>query len=607
MRQPWLLRVFWLWREEGLAYVLQRARLRLRPVAAYDPDWINANDRLTPADIARIRERIAAFAAAPCISVLLPVNGSRADDVRRSIESVLAQLYERWELCIAADRSSPPAALALIESHAARDRRIKTTFADAAETVSETGNRALAAASGELVALLDAGDRLAAHALYMVAEEANRFPDTTVIYTDEDRIDQQGRRSDPQFKSDWNPDLLRSRDYIGRLVVYRRGRMAELGGFRREFDASRDYDLALRVIECAPPATIRHVPWVLYHAGPGAASSAGGAANAERTRQARASLAEHLARVGLAATVEPSRSGKFHRVRWRLPERPPAVSLVIPTRDRVRLLQTAVESILTRTAYPAYEIVVVDNQSREPEALAYLDRLEERPRVRVLRYDFPFNFSALNNFAARHCESPLLGLVNNDVEAINPDWLSELVSHAVRPEVGAVGPMLYYPDGTIQSAGILVGVMGTANSCLAGLKREDALPRAELVQNYSAVTGACLLTRAELFAAVGGLDAAELAVAYNDVDYCLKLRERGYLVTWTPYAELFHHESATRGSDATAENALRFHREQRAMASRWPQVLRHDPYYNPNLAKSDRPFALSEQRRVVAPWLAARA
>ena len=276
----------------------------------------------------------------------------------------------------------------------------------------------------------------------------------------------------------------------------------------------------------------------------------------------------------------------------------------MPTRDGMDFLRAAIESIFERTDYPNYEIVVVDNRSADPEALAYLTALERQERVRVLRYDRPFNFSAINNFAARQCTSPILGLLNNDVTVIGGDWLRELASHAVRPEVGAVGAMLYYPDDTIQHAGIIVGYGGTAVNCYAGLPRGSPgyFGRAGAIQNCSAVTAACLLTRAAVFAELGGLNEQRFAVAFNDVDYCLRLREHGYLVTWTPFAELYHHESVTRGDDMDLDKRTRFRNEEAHLVRHWGAVLANDPYYNPNLSLHEGAFRWGDDVRVVRPW-----
>jgi len=597
-RPPWLVRAFRLWRDEGLLYIYRRAVLRQRRIHSYDPDWIKAYEPSTPAHLQRIEARIAAFAQRPLFTIVLPRRNASAEELRQSVQSVQAQLYGRWELCIAGDNPDAEAG-SFVESLTATEARIRT--AHAAGGTATALNQALAAGHRDYVVLLRPGDRLAPHALYLIGEEINACAGAAIVYSDEDTTDADGRRRDPQFKSDWNPDLLLSRNYVGSLVAWRDDLVRQAGSFRDAFDTCLDYDLTLRVVERRNTAAIRHIPWVLYHARSSPTGDSRGP-DAATLEQERGALREHLARVGIPATVEASRSGRFHRVRRPFPATAPRVSLIIPTRDRVRLLRAAVDSILTHTDYPNYEIVIIDNQSVEAETAEYFASLAAHPRVRVLEYDFPFNYSALNNFGAARCEGELLGFVNNDIEAIHDDWLTEMVSHATRPEVGAVGPMLYFPDGTVQSAGILVGV-GVASDCATSLPAAERPPRYELIQNYSAVTGACLLTRAALFREVGGFNEADLSVAYNDVDYCLKLRERGYLVTWTPYAELVHHESASRGSDKRGKQATRLRHEQRYLARWWPHALQHDPYYNPHLSRAtDSIFALSRDRECRPPW-----
>jgi GT2 family glycosyltransferase len=561
-RHPWLLRLYWLWRDRGLAYVLRRALLRVRGPQQYDPDWLKAHDALSAADVAAIKRRIERFAQRPLFSVILTGSGLSAD-ARAACETVQAQIYDRWELLEADSLAG--------------------------------ANGALAKATGDFMMQLPTSGRLAPHALYLLAEAVNADSAVNLIYSDEDVIDDQRRRTNPHFKTDWNPDLLLSQNYFGHLVAYRAERVREVGGFRDGFAGAEDYDLALRVTERIDHSTICHVPFLLYHGrtGQGVEPSAG-----------KRALAEHLARMGIDAVVEIGAGGETFRVKRRVPRPSPKVSLIIPTRDRVALLKGAVESILERTEYPDYEIVVVDNGSTQADALAYLAGLEGRPCVRVLRYDKPFNFSAINNFAARQCDSPILGLVNNDIVVIGAGWLSDLVSHAVRPEVGAVGTMLYYPDDTIQHAGIVVGYGGAAINCYGGVARGSSgyFARLQSIQNYTAVTAACLLTRADVFHEVGGLNETDLAVAFNDVDYCLRLRERGYLVTWTPYAELYHLESVSRGDDMARDKIKRFRAEEAYLARRWAKELAHDPYYNPNFSHYEGLFQLGDDVRVMRPW-----
>src|SRR5690606_9272676 len=332
-----------------------------------------------------------------------------------------------------------------------------------------------------------------------------------------------------------------------------------VGGFRKGFEGSQDHDLFLRCTERLPAPPIHHVPRVLYHwrAIEGSTALARDAKDYAADAGARA-VAEHLERMHPGARVEGLAHGHY-RVRWPLPGSPPGVSLVIPTRDRVELLRTCVESILARTRYPDYEVLVVDNQSSEPATLDYLARIELDPRVRVLRYDAPFNYSAINNWAVGQCDGAVIGLVNNDIEVISPDWLAEMVSQAIRPGIGAVGAMLYYPNDTIQHAGVGLGIHGVASHLYVGMPR--GYPghggRARVAQQLSAVTGACLVVARRAWEEVGGLDEA-LQVAFNDIDFCLRLGEAGYRNIWTPFAELYHHESASRGSEDSEEKQRRF-------------------------------------------------
>jgi GT2 family glycosyltransferase len=344
---------------------------------------------------------------------------------------------------------------------------------------------------------------------------------------------------------------------------------------------------------------VHHIPRVLYHwrAIAGSTALVRDAKDYAADAGARA-VADHLVRIGADARVEQLPHGHY-RVHWGLGERPPKVSLVIPTRDRVDLLRTCVESLLERTDYPDFELVVVDNQSRDPEALAYLASLEADGRARVLRYDAPFNYSAINNWAVARCDGAIIGLLNNDLEVISPGWLREMASHALRPEIGAVGAMLYYPDDTMQHAGVILGIGGVANHAYLGQPRgwPGHGGRAKVAQNLSAVTGACLVVRRAAFERVGGLDES-LEVAFNDVDFCLRLRAAGLRNVWTPFAEFYHFESASRGSDDTPEKAARFRGEVERMQSRWQEQLYWDPAYNPNLTLFGTDFGYGFPPRV---------
>lgn len=594
-----LLRVVWMWREKGARYALKRAFLRLGYATLSYRDWIKINDTLSPEDLAQIRERIKRMARRPLISLVLFIEEPTAVALRRAIDPIAAQLYDNWELRIAGYDAKAAGLGTLLDDYVAADARIKL-MSNTGDDFVAAANAALADCAGAFVGFVGVNDHLAPHALYMLAEEINSYPEASLIYTDEDTIDDQARRSSPQFKTDWNPDLFLSQNYLGQLTVYRRDLIAPIG-FRAGFEGCEDYDLALRAIEQAAPAAIRHIPYVLVHRNMPAVD----AASAERGRQnSRRALQDHLDRRGIRAAVEAGEKEIYFRVRRMLLVPPPRVSIIIPTRDHVDLLQGVVESILDKTKYSNYEIVIVDNQSAEPAALAYLASLARRPNIRILHFEHAFNHSAINNFAAKQCQSPILAFLNNDLLVIGGDWLAEMVSQTMRPEVGAVGAMLYYPDDVIQHAGIIVGFGGVAANCYNGHNRGAAgyFSRARLLQNYSAVTAGCLLTRANVFSEVGGLNETDLPVAFNDVDYCLRLRERGYLVTWTPYAELYHLESVSRGDDMSPVKVDRFRRDQAYMTKRWAEVLSNDPYYSPNLSLDEMQFALAASPRLRRPW-----
>lgn len=562
-------------------------------------NWVARHDTLTAERMERLRERVASLDdAGPLISILLPVYQTPERWLRRCIESVLAQAYPRWQLCIVDDASPDARVLEIAREYANLDSRIQVSRREINGHISEASNSALDVAIGSYVALLDHDDELRPHALLEVAEAIDSDGAIGLVYSDEDKLDAEGRRFDPYFKPEFDPDLLRSQNYICHFTVIRTDLVRAVGGFRKGFEGSQDHDLILRCTEQLLPAQIRHIPKVLYHwrAIPGSTALTRDAKDYASSAGAKA-VGEHLARRHPGARVEELSHGHY-RVRWPLPSPPPKVTLVIPTRDNVGLLRMCIESILARTSYPSFEIVVVDNRSSEADALAYLTQQEGRERVRVLRYDAPFNYSAINNLAVKESDGDIIGLVNNDIEVISGDWLEEMVSQALRPDVGAVGAMLYYPNDTIQHAGVVLGVHGVAAHLYAGMPR--GFPghggRARVAQSLSAVTGACLLVRRDLYELAGGLDES-LQVAFNDIDFCLRLRALGYRNVWTPFAELYHRESASRGTEDTEEKRRRFAQEVELMLQRWGVELRQDPAYNINLSLNSLCCELSNPPR----------
>lgn len=548
-------------------------------------DWIRRYDTIGKLELEGLKQRARSVGDGPLISLILPVYQTPQVWLRHCLDSVLQQAYPHWELCIADDASPDPGIRAVLEEYAGRDARIKVVFRPTNGHIAKASNSALQLATGEFIGLLDHDDELRPHALLEMVEAIACQEDLGMLYSDEDKIDAEGRRFNPYFKPDWNPDLLLSQNYVCHFTVINTALARSVGGFRKGFEGSQDHDLILRCSEALAPRQIHHVPKVLYHwrAIEGSTALVREAKDYASAAGVRA-VSEHLRRTGRDATAEELPHGHY-RVRWPIPENAPKVSIIVPTRDRVGLLRGCVESIRARTDYPNYEIVIVDNQSVEAETAAYLHDLRREDGIRVLSFDAPFNYSAINNWAASQCNGALLCLMNNDIEAIRADWLSEMVGQALRPEIGAVGAMLYYPDMTIQHAGVILGIGGVANHAFlhqpAGYPGHGA--RALVAQDLSAVTGACLVVRREVYNQAGGLD-EQLQVAFNDIDFCLRLRRAGYRVLWTPFAELCHHESASRGSDDTPEKRRRFVDEVEFMQKRWGEELLHDPAYNPNLS-----------------------
>ena len=563
------------------------------------PKWIQEFDTLTDKIRVAMRGKSDQFEYKPLVSVVMPVYNPNLAWLKEAIESVRKQIYPNWELCIADDASTNLDIRPMLERYAHEDKRIKITFRTTNGHISAASNSALSLAHGEWIALLDHDDLLAEQALFWVVDAINKHPEIRLIYSDEDKIDENGVRSGPYFKCDWNPDLFYSHNLITHLGVYHAELVSKIDGFRIGFEGSQDYDLALRCIEQIAPGQIYHIPRVLYHWRMHVESTAqsSGAKPYAMIAGERA-INEHFERQGISAKAELINYG--YRVRYALPGILPLVSLIVPTRNGLNLLKQCIESILTKTTYSNYEILIVDNGSDDPATLVYLQVLAMEPRILVIHDDRPFNYSALNNAAVKLARGEIVGLINNDIEVISPDWLSEMVSHALRPEVGAVGARLWYTNDTLQHGGVIIGIGGLAGHSHKHLHRNQPgyFGRANLIQSFSAVTAACLLIRKSIFNSLEGLNEMDLQVAFNDVDFCLRVRESGYRNIWTPYAELYHHESATRGYEDTPEKEARFQKEATYLKKYWNSVLHYDPAYSPNLTFNHEDFSFAWPPRV---------
>lgn len=562
-------------------------------------EWIEGVETPYFQDAEAHKARMADFAWQPLISIILPTYNSEEKYLRACLDSVLAQWYSNWELCVADDASTMAGVREVLDEYAQCDKRIKVCYREENGHICAASNTALAMATGQYVALLDHDDMLAPQALYCVVDALNENPKAQLIYSDEDKLDEGGQRFGPHFKSDWNPDLLLSHNYITHLSVYAKELVQTLGGFRAGVEGAQDYDLVLRCTQQLSAEHIIHIPWVLYHWRAAGGSTALAASKKDYTTQAGLKALQYLMscqnkNVDVDVDVEAGPVPNSFRVRYPIPEKAPLVSLLIPTRDKLDFVKRCLTSILEKTTYPNFEILILDNQSSEQATLDWFSQISELPQVRVMPYNKPFNFSAINNFGVQYANGAVLGFLNNDLEVINGEWLTEMVSHAIRPEIGCVGAKLYYSDDTIQHAGVVLGIGGVAghsHKYSAGYD-QGYFSRLLLTQNYSAVTGACLVIRKEVFECVDGFNEQNLAVAFNDIDLCLKVREAGFRTLWTPYAELYHHESVSRGGEDTPEKLTRFNSEVHYMQETWSDQLLCDPCYNRNLTLERENFGI---------------
>jgi glycosyltransferase involved in cell wall biosynthesis len=561
--------------------------------------WIQMYATLRAEDREVIQNRIALLKARPVISIVMPTFNPPLHYLREAIDSIIQQLYPYWELCIADDASTDSRVKEVLNQYASQDSRIKVCFREKNGHISAASNTALQMASGQWVALIDQDDLISEDALYRVAELINQDSDLKLIYSDEDKIDINGKRIRPYFKPDWNLDLFYSHNLVSHLGVFHKDTLVAIGGFQEGLDGSQDYDLALRFIEVISASAIGHIPRVLYHWRIHEQSTAQNPdAKPYAMLAGERAINEHLARKGIKGQVSLMKYG--YRPKYELPESAPQVSLIIPTKDNLKLIKSCINSILEKTTYKNYEIILVDNGSTDTNVLHYYQTIADQRNIRLIEFPGKFNYSAMNNYAVQFATGKILGLLNNDIEVISPDWIEELVSHALRDEIGAVGAKLLYPNDTIQHSGVLIGVAGLANHAH---RHFDSLAygyygRGALVNNYSAVTGACLFIRKSLYLQAGGLDENNLKISYNDVDFCLKLVKLGYRNLYNPWAILYHHESASRGYDRDPEAAKQFLEESTYFEKKWADFISCDPMYNVNLSNTKEDFSLSWPPRI---------
>ena len=555
--------------------------------------WLQLNYPRS-SDLKKLREASLNWTHQPLISVIVPVYNPESDFLRQAIASVQEQVYANWELCLADDCSTKPYVRKILEEYASQDDRIKVVFRTENGHICHTSNSALELATGEYVALLDHDDLLPPHALAKVVELVNEHPEADLIYSDEDKVDDSNVLQSPFFKPDWCPDSFLARMYTCHLGVYRRSLVEAVGNFRVGFEGSQDYDLVLRITEKTD--RIYHIPDVLYHWRIHLESTAAdSSAKPYAANAAKKALAEAIERRGEPGkiTTQADRPGVY-QIRYEIKE-PKLVSIIIPTKDLADTLDVCLKSIFANTTYPNYEVVVIDNNSTEKKTAKCFEHWQKQQsdRFRAIPYHVPFNYSRINNYAVTQAKGDYLLFLNNDIEVITKGWLTAMVEQAQRPSIGAVGSLLLYPDDTIQHAGVVIGLGGVAGHSHKHLhvSQPGYMFQVASTNNYSAVTGACLMCRREVFAEVGGLE-ADLAIAFNDVDFCLKIAAAGYRNIYLPHVVLYHYESKSRGYEDTPEKQARFVQEMNYMKRKWQEVCLHDPCYNPNLTKNYENYAI---------------
>ena len=587
------------WKDNGLKALILKSKHKLQGIDN-DYDYGEWYELTKPTEEELERQRAESFDYSPRLSIVIPAYKTPERYLREMLQSIEAQTYKNWEVCVADGSPRGENSERLLRRFAERDQRFKYVILGENKGIAGNTNAAMEMATGDFIVLADHDDTLPPHALYECVKAINSDPEYDVLYSDEDKLDMDGKALfDPHFKPDFNPDLLTSVNYICHLFVVNRELVEAVGGFRQEFDGAQDYDFIFRCTEAARKNC--HIPKVLYHWRCHQNSTASNPESKMYAFEAGTrAIQAHFDRMGIGVeSIEKGVDFGIYHTRFVLKGQP-LVSVVIPNKDHTQDLDTCIRSLIERGTYPNLEFIVVENNSTDQGTFVYYDKIQkEFPNVQVVRWEKGFNFSAINNFGVQFAKGEYLLFLNNDTEIIEPDVIQEMLGYCQREDVGIVGARLLYQDDTIQHAGVVVGFGGIAGHTFIGLhKAENSyFHRAMCAQDYSAVTAACLMTKRTLFDQVGGFT-EELAVAFNDIDFCMKIRSLNKLVVYNPYALLYHYESKSRGLEDTPEKVARFNREIAIFARRWPDILKNgDPFYNPNLTLRKSNFALRDLKK----------
>ena len=586
-------------RKNGLKALILKSRHKLQGIDS-DYDYAEWQALTKPTDEELESQREAKFPYMPKFSVVIPVYRTPEKYLREMLDSICTQTYADWEVCIADGSPAGQSTERILKKYAKEDGRFRYIILGENRGIAGNTNAAMEMAEGDFIVLADHDDRLTPDALYECVRTLNEHPGCDVLYSDEDKLDMDGGALfDPHFKPDFNPDLLTSVNYISHLFVVKRTLVSHCGGFRQEFDGAQDYDFIFRCTENAKE--ICHIPKVLYHWRCHQDSTASNPESKLYAFEAGArAIMAHYERTGLRAEkVEKGVDYGIYHTKFHI-DGEPLVSVIIPNKDHTEDLDHCIRPMLTKGTWKSLEIIVVENNSTKPETFSYYKEIQkEFPNVRVVRWEREFNYSAINNFGVKASKGEYLLFMNNDIELIAEDFIEEMLGFCQREDVGIAGARLLYEDDTIQHAGVVVGFGGIAGHTFIGLhKAENSyFHRAMCAQDYSAVTAACMMSKRSVFDRAGGFS-EELAVAFNDIDYCRKVRAQGRLVVYAPYAVLYHYESKSRGLEDTPEKIARFNREIAIFARKWPEILKNgDPFYNPNLTLRKSNFSLRDLKK----------
>ena len=584
------------WRNQGSRALVDKMISKVKTASTREIPYQKWIIRHLPGNKELEKQRREKFDYQPKISIVVPLYKTPEKYLLQLVESVKAQTYPNWELCLSDGSGENSPLTSFLKSLEAGDERIKVAYNEQALQISENTNAGIEIATGAYIAFADHDDELTPHALFECVKALNKDRKIRLIYSDEDKMSMDGHKFfQPHFKPDYNPDLLCTVNYICHLFVVQREILDQVGTFRKEFDGAQDYDFIFRCVEAVDPSEIYHVTKILYHWRCHEDSTAENPESKTYAFEAgKRAIEEHYHRTGIRAEVYQGEFLGLYRTRF-LRDYDPLISIIIPNKDHIEDLKRCMDSIDQKSSYKNYEYIIVENNSTDEKTFQYYKNLEEEnPKAHVVYWDKEFNYSAINNYGVTFAKGEYILLLNNDTEIINETCLEELLGYCMRSDVGAVGARMYYEDDTIQHAGVVIGFGGIAGHCFVLQPRGTTgyCHRIICAQDYSAVTAACMLVKKSAFDEVGGLT-EELAVAFNDIDFCMKLREAGYLIVYNPYAELYHYESKSRGLEDTPEKVARFNKEMQIFERRWPDILRNgDPYYNPNLTLKSQDFSL---------------